>query len=119
MVFVKCLISVYANSMSQVKYPRPSARINPEALSKAVPVRIPLPDLELITVAAEREGLTVSAFIRQSAKATATAEREVIARILTAGSALPNPNQQAFPDLELDDENNFPDTPRMVIPATK
>jgi len=90
--------------MSNIKHERPRARLNPTAITTAIKLRVPPPELEIIRAAAERDGLTMSAYFRNAALGTASLEAEQREQVLTAGSAQPDPRQQVFIDLKDDDD---------------
>jgi len=79
--------------MEKIKYPRPNARINPDQVARQVKFLMPAPDVEFIKAAAEKEGMTMAAYIRHSCLGTANAEAQQRQAILAGGAAVPDRNQ--------------------------
>jgi len=74
--------------------PRPQRWVKPTSPTRHVTVRIPEDDYAEIDNTANALGLTLSAYLRLSAKGTAVAEPEIREHVLTAaaGSAIPTPD---------------------------
>ena len=74
-------------------------------LDRNVNIRLAAVELEQIKATASRHGLTVSSYMRLAGTAIAESEPELREHILTAGSAIPDLNQQELIHLEYDPDN--------------